>query len=162
MSFTTGLDSSGGMIRTATTATARSANTHFQLWSPPDEPCPSGPPDAGPPVPPGVGRPERRSGREGGLITPWYAPRPPAMHAWGGIVSRQVIANLRLMASIAPGSNEAEPTHGATPAVPASAPSSPGPHPPTPGSPRYPTAGYPPSPGHPAHPESPIIGPREG
>ena len=84
------------------------------------------------------------------------------MHAWGGIVWTRVIGNLRLMASIAPGSNEAEPTHGAAPVVPASAPSSPGPHPPTPGSPRYPATGYPPPPpGSSPYPEPPVIGPGE-
>jgi membrane protease YdiL (CAAX protease family) len=66
------------------------------------------------------------------------------MHAWGGIVSTQVIGNLHLMASIAPGSNDAEPTHGATPVVPASAPSSAGSQPQTPGPLRYPRAGHPP------------------
>jgi membrane protease YdiL (CAAX protease family) len=85
------------------------------------------------------------------------------MHAWGGIVSTHVIGNLRLMASIAPGSNEAEPTHGATPVVPASTPSSAGSQPPTPGPIRHPTAGHPhPSPEYPASPDSRVNGPREG
>src|ERR1700732_1317713 len=70
--FTAGFESRGGMITTAKTARMRRANTQRQLWSPPDW-FPE-PPGVGPRVPPGVGRPERRSGKEG-LITPWYAPR---------------------------------------------------------------------------------------
>src|ERR1700681_79736 len=82
--LTVSLCTKGGMITTAKTARSRRAKTQPQLWSPPEDACPPVPPGTGPPAPPGVGRPERRSGREGGLISPWYAPRQPTMHAWGG------------------------------------------------------------------------------
>src|ERR1700688_4786098 len=123
----------------------------------------------GPPVPPGVGRPERRSGREGGLISPWYAPRPPTMHAWTGIApgtwgprSRRYGWSLtfRSMARSAPGSSDGEPGQGAPsppPPLPPPPPplpsplllpprppvSSPGPSPSTPGAPGHPPPPYP-------------------